>query len=92
MTPNTIARIIVLLVTLLNQFLVMIGHAPLDLDENTIYVTVSGVWTIIWALWCCWKDTPVTPEAVAANRLMHEMKESRGSDGDGLHEQPFGHL
>lgn len=86
MSINVIARIIVLLILLSNQFLIAIGHAPIDLDENAVYTTISDFLTIAWALWCAWKDTPVTPEAIAANRLMHEMKANRGSEDDGLHE------
>lgn len=92
MSKSVIARIIVLLIMLFNQFLIAIGHAPLDLDENAVYTTVSDFLTIVWALWCAWKDTPVTPEAIAANRLMHEMKANRGSEDDGLYEQPTGNL
>lgn len=86
MKPDTIARIIILAITLLNQFLVMLGKAPMDLDENTVYVVVSGLWTMIWSAWCCWKNNSITPEAIAADRMMREMKQNRGSEGDGLHE------
>ena len=78
MKPDTIARIIVLAITLLNQFLVMLGKAPMDLDENTVYVAVSGVWTIIWSAWCCWKNNSFTKEAIMADEMMHQLKAGRG--------------
>lgn len=80
MKPDTLARIIVLLITLLNQFLVIMGKAPLDLDENTIYVTVSGAWTIVWTLWCAWKNNDFSTEAIIATDYMHELKARRGMD------------
>lgn len=82
MSIKVIARIIVLLILLSNQFLIAIGHAPIDLDENAVYTTISDFLTIVWALWCAWKDTPVTPEAIEANKLMHEMKANRANGGD----------
>lgn len=86
MKPETIARTIVAAVALLNAVMVMIGKTPLDLDENTIYVVCSGVAVIITTIWAWWKNNSFTPEAIAADRMMREMKQNRGSEGDGLHE------
>lgn len=73
--PDTIARVIVLAITLLNQFLVMLGKAPMDLDENTVYVTVSGVWTIIWSAWCCWKNNSFTQCALQADEYLEDIRQ-----------------
>lgn len=78
MKPDTIARAIVLAITLLNMVLTMLGKAPLNLDENTIYVTVSGLWTIAWTVWCYWKNNSFTQAAIIANDFMHELKAGRG--------------
>lgn len=78
MEPDTIARAIVLVITLLNMVLTMLGKAPLNLDENIIYVTVSGVWTIAWTVWCYWKNNDFTPEAIRGSDYMRELKARRG--------------
>ena len=80
MTPNTIARTIIALVALVNAVMLMLGKAPLDLDENTIYVTVSGIATILTTLWVWWKNNSVTKEAIMADEMMHQLKDGRGDE------------
>ena len=75
--PDTIARAIVLAITLLNMVLTMLGKAPLNLDENTIYVTVSGVWTIAWTVWCYWKNNSFTKAAIVADEFKDDLKRGR---------------
>lgn len=78
MTSDTLARAIVMAVTLLNLILTTTGHAPLDLDENTIYVAVTSIWTVVWAIWCFWKNNDFTPEAIRGSDYMRELKARRG--------------
>ena len=75
--PDTIARAIVLAITLLNMILTMLGKAPLDLDENTIYVAVSAVWTIVYAFWCYWKNNSFTKAAIVADEFKDDLKRGR---------------
>lgn len=80
MKPDTIARTIIALVALVNAVMLMLGKAPLDLDENTIYVTVSGIATILTTLWVWWKNNSVTKEAIMADEMMHQLKDGRGDE------------
>ena len=75
--PDTIARAIVLAITLLNMMLTMLGKAPLDLDENTIYVAVSAVWTIVVAILCYWKNNSFTKAAIVADEFKDDLKRGR---------------
>jgi len=80
MKPETIARTIVAAIALLNSVLIMIGKAPLDLDENTIYVVVSGIATIVTTIWVYWKNNDITPEAMIGSDYMRELKARRGME------------
>lgn len=80
MKPDTIARTIIALVALINAVMLMLGKAPLDLDDNTIYVTVSGIATILTTLWVWWKNNSVTKEAIMADEMMHQLKDGRGDE------------
>lgn len=86
MTRETLIRTILAGLALLNAVLVMLGKAPLDLDENTIYVVGSGIASIVTTFWAWWKNNSITPEAIVADELMHEMKSGRAAacrgDGD----------
>lgn len=78
MKPDTIARTIVAAIALLNSIMLMIGKAPLDLDENTIYVVCSGIATVATTIWVWWKNNSITKEAIVADDFMHELKSGRG--------------
>lgn len=78
MKPDTIARTIVAAIALLNSIMLMIGKAPLDLDENTIYVVCSGIATVVTTIWVWWKNNSITKEAIVADDFMHELKSGRG--------------
>lgn len=78
MKPDTIIRTILAGLALLNSVLVMLGKAPLDLDENTIYVVGSGIATIVTTIWAWWKNNSFTKEAIVADDFMHELKAGRG--------------
>lgn len=86
MKPETIARTIVAAIALLNSIMLMIGKAPLNLDENTIYVVVSGIATVITTIWVWWKNNSFTAAAMVADDLMRELKSGRADacrqDGD----------
>lgn len=78
MKPDTIARTIVAAIALLNSIMLMIGKAPLDLDENTIYIVCSGIATVVTTIWVWWKNNSITKEAIVADDFMHELKAGRG--------------
>lgn len=71
---DTIARTIVAAITLLNTVLVMLGQAPLDLDESTIYTVVSGGAAILTTVWVWWKNQSFTQAALIGDEAMKEAK------------------
>lgn len=78
MTKETLIRTILAGLALLNAVLVMLGKAPLDLDENTIYVVGSGIASIVTTFWAWWKNNSFTKEAMIADEMMHQLKDGRG--------------
>ena len=78
MTTETIIRTVLAGIALINSILVMLGKAPLDLDENTIDVVGSGIATIATTIWAWWKNNSFTHEAIIADELMHQLKAGRG--------------
>ena len=84
MKPDTIIRTILAGLALLNAVLVMLGKAPLDLDENTIYVVVSGIASLVTTFWVWWKNNSITRAALIGDDVMRSIKEGRwdGAGGD----------
>ena len=84
MKPDTIIRTILAGLALLNAVLVMLGKAPLDLDENTIYVVGSGIASLVTTFWAWWKNNSFTRAALIGDDVMRSIKEGRwdGAGGD----------
>ena len=49
-SAGTIARMICLILALVNQVLVMTGHSVLPIEDQTIELIVTNVWTVVAAL------------------------------------------
>lgn len=71
---QTIARTAVLILALVNQVLAIVGVNPLPLSDNTVYETVSLVFTIAASVWAWWKNNSFTKEAFKADEILKEMK------------------
>ena len=71
---KTIARTAVLLVALINQILTAVGFNPLPLSDNSVYETVSLIFTAAASMWAWWKNNSFTKEALKADELLCEMK------------------
>ena len=76
-TAGTIARLICLILALVNQVLVMTGHSVLPIENQTIELVVTNVWTIAAAVWGYWKNNSWTPEAIDADETMHLNKKNK---------------
>lgn len=66
---GTISRIIVLIIVLINQLVIAIGHKALipGLDEDTAYESVSTILTLIVSAYTAWKNNSFTKSAIAAD-------------------------
>ena len=84
-SKDTIVRTIVAAIALLNSVLIMFGKTPLDLDENIIYVVVSGIATIATTFWVWWKNNSITQNALLADKYLDDLRNDYvGVVDDGL--------
>ena len=74
-TAGTIARLICLFLALVNQVLVMTGHSVLPIENQTIELVVTNVWTIAAAVWGYWKNNSWTLKARKADAYLAHEKE-----------------
>ncbi|EDS73522.1 SPP1 phage holin family protein [Anaerofustis stercorihominis] len=73
-TADTIARMIFLLVSMINGAAAMFGFTKLDIDENTIYTVVTGVSVIVSAVIGFWKNNSFTSAAIEGDNLKNALK------------------
>ena len=73
-TAGTIARLLCLILALGNQVLVMTGHSVLPIENQTIELVVTNVWTIAAAVWGYWKNNSWTLKARKADAYLADEK------------------
>ena len=86
---ETVVRTIVLVVTLLNQVLTMLGKNPLPFAEDELYSmltaaeevsqVISLAFTIGASIWAWWKNNSFTSAAIQADEYMKEIKHENAS-------------
>ena len=74
-TTGTIARAICLVLALINQVLVMTGHSVLPIEDQTIELIVTNVWTVAASLCGYWKNNSWTLKARKADAYLAREKE-----------------
>lgn len=77
-SSNTIIRTVVLVVTLINQVLTMLGKNPIPFSEDQVYEALTAVFTVAASLWAWWKNNSFTPAAIEADSYMKEIKQNGG--------------
>lgn len=73
-SAGTIARLICLILALVNQVLVMTGHSVLPIENETIELAVTNIWTIAAAGWGYWKNNSWTLKARKADVYLADEK------------------
>lgn len=73
-TAGTIARTIILVVALANQWLSATGHAALPIADEQVESIVSTGATIIVALVAWWKNNSFTAAALAGDRVKESIR------------------
>ncbi len=73
-SKETIARTVVLIFALANQFLTIFGWNPLPFSNDAVYGAVSMLATAGASLWAWWKNNSFTPAAIAADKMKDELK------------------
>ena len=76
-SAGTIARLICLILTLMNQVLVMTGHSPLPFDLGEAEVWIATGLTAAASLRADWKNNSWTKEAIGADDTMRLKKANR---------------
>lgn len=75
-SPGTIARTINLALALLNQVLTMTGHSVINIDNDTVVVAVTSIWSISAALLAWWKNNSFTDAAIEADDYLSDLREA----------------
>ena len=73
-SKETIARTVVLIVALVNQFLTIFGWNPLPFGDDAVYEGASMLLTMGASLWAWWKNNSFTKAAIAADRMKDALK------------------
>lgn len=81
-TAETIIRTIILVVTLLNQVLTMLGKNPLPFAEDELYALLTTIATVAATVWAWWKNNSFTSAAITADEYLAELKNERYIETD----------
>ena len=79
-SAGTIARTIILLLSLINQCLSMAGVSPLPIEDEQVETIITTAWTVIAALIAWWKNNSFTQAALEGDKLMHTLKDEEFLD------------
>lgn len=93
---DTIVRTVAAALALLNSLLVMVGKAPLNLDESSLYEAVSILTAAATTIWVWWKDNDIRKTTrlakLQAKALQEEelrkLEAASGSPGSEARENP----
>lgn len=73
-SAGTIARTVVLAVTLVNMLLTAFGKNPLPFSDSEVYGVVSSVAMVVAVVAAWWKNNAFTQKAVEAQGYLIESK------------------
>lgn len=77
---ETVVRTIVLMVTLLNQVLTMLGKNPLPFAEDELYAMLTTAATVAATVWAWWKNNSFTSAAIEADEYLAELKKNNETE------------
>ena len=75
-SAGTVARLICLVLALVNQTLVLTGHPVLPVDLGDLEPWITTGLTIAASFWAYWKNNSWTREAIEADDTMHLNKKN----------------
>lgn len=82
-SKETIARTVVLAVSLLNVLLNAFGKNPLPFSDDEVYTAVSTVVAVVASLAAWWKNNSFTAAAVKADEVLKIEKAEGGTEDEG---------
>lgn len=71
--PDTIARTIILALTLINQILAICGKSTIPFAENSIYQMVSIGVTVVVSVYGFWKNNSFTRRALIGDMIKNAL-------------------
>lgn len=74
MRTNAIARLIVLIILLVNQIMITLGYDPLPYSDEEIYKGVSSLLAFGFAIYTWWKHNNITKEAEETQTILERKK------------------
>lgn len=74
MDKMTMIRTIILVYSLINSILVMLGFNPIPFTEDEVGTAITLVLTVSATLWSWWKNNNFTHEAKEAQKHLLKMK------------------
>lgn len=74
MDTQLIARLVISILVCINMVASMAGWNPIKYDENSIYITVSTIATIITWAYGFWKNNNFTAAAKEGQKVVDEIK------------------
>ncbi|MBQ3084468.1 MAG: phage holin [Clostridia bacterium] len=77
---ETVIRSAVLLVSLINQGLVLFERNPLPFSDSVVYEGVSLLCTAVASIWAWWKNNSFTAAAVEADRYLKHLKSGEAAE------------
>ena len=69
---GTWARLILMVISLVNMALAAAGKAPIPADYNELYTIVSIVFSVLVGISAYWKNNSFTEAAQTADKYLHE--------------------
>ena len=69
---GTWARLILMVISLVNMALAAAGKAPIPADYNELYTIVSVVFSVLVGISAYWKNNSFTEAAETADKYLHE--------------------
>ena len=72
---STIIRTIVMVFSLVNTVLTMIGKNPLPFSDEQIYIVLTSAVSVGVTLWTWWKNNSFTQAALAGDEVMQKIQQ-----------------
>ena len=80
---ETIIRTIILFLAIINNALALFGKSPLPIDNETVSMVVSFIFTTGASLWTWWKNNSFTENAIKADDYLKELKQKKVNKHEG---------
>jgi SPP1 family holin len=74
MDAQLIARLVISILVCINMVATMAGWNPIPYDEDSIYITVSTIVTIVTWAYGFWKNNNFTTAAKEGQKVIDEIK------------------